>query len=58
MIAHHEVKDKIERPKVAVTDIHGVKPSFSSVGRLSPHFAVNVTGAGAHIRQAPIVSRN
>jgi uncharacterized protein YbjT (DUF2867 family) len=44
--------------KIAVTDIHGPKPSFSISRAAVAHFAVDVIDDGAHIREAPIISRN
>ena len=43
--------------KIAVTDIHGPRPSFSISRPTVAHFAVDVIDDGAYIRQAPIISR-
>ena len=43
--------------KIAVTDIHGPRPSFSISRPAVAHFAVDVIDDGAYIRQAPIISR-
>jgi uncharacterized protein YbjT (DUF2867 family) len=44
--------------KIAVTDIHGPRPSFFISRPAVAHFAVDVIDAGSHIREAPIISRN
>ena len=49
---------KTSAGKIAVTDIDGPKPSFSISRAAVAHFAVDVVDAGAHIREAPIISQN
>jgi uncharacterized protein YbjT (DUF2867 family) len=49
---------KPEAGKIAVTDIHGPKPSFSISRAAAAQFAVDVIDNGAHIHEAPIISHN
>ena len=44
--------------QIAVTDIHGRRPSFFISRPAVAHFAVDVIDAGSHIREAPIISRS
>lgn len=45
-----------EAGKIAVTDIHGPKPSFSISRAAVAQFAVDVIDNGAHVHEAPIIS--
>jgi putative NADH-flavin reductase len=47
---------KPEAGKIAVTDIHGLKPSFSISRAAVAQFAVDVIDNDAHIHEAPIIS--
>ena len=49
---------KPEAGRIAVTDIHGPKPSFSISRAAVAQFAVDVIDKGAHIHEAPIISHN
>jgi putative NADH-flavin reductase len=49
---------KPEAGKIAVTDIHGPKPSFSISRAAVAQFAVDVIDNGAHIHEAPIISHD
>jgi uncharacterized protein YbjT (DUF2867 family) len=49
---------KLDAGKVAVTDIHGPKPSFSISRTAVARFAVNVIDEGSYVRESPIISRN
>jgi putative NADH-flavin reductase len=51
------LNNKASAGKIAVTDTHGPKPSFSISRAAVAHFAVDVIDAGAHIREAPIISQ-
>jgi uncharacterized protein YbjT (DUF2867 family) len=42
--------------KIAVTDIHGPRPSFFISRAAVAHFAVDAIDACSHIREAPIIS--
>jgi uncharacterized protein YbjT (DUF2867 family) len=47
---------KPEAGEIAVTDIHGPKPSFSISRAAVAQFAVDVIDSGAHVHEAPIIS--
>jgi putative NADH-flavin reductase len=49
---------KPEAGKIAVTDIHGPKPSFSISRAAVAQFAVDVIDNGAYIHEAPIISHD
>ena len=49
---------KPEAGKIAVTDIHGPKPSFSISRAAVAQFAVDVIDKGAYIHEAPIISHD
>ena len=49
---------KPEAGKIAVTDIHGPKPSFSISRAAVAQFAVDVVDKGAYIHEAPIISHD
>lgn len=49
---------KPEAGKIAVTDIHGPKPSFSISRAAVAQFAVDVVDKGAYINEAPIISHD
>jgi putative NADH-flavin reductase len=51
------LNNKPSAGKIAVTDIHGAKPSFAISRAAVAHFAVDVIDADAHIREAPIISQ-
>jgi putative NADH-flavin reductase len=51
------LNNKASTEKVAVTSIHGPKPSFSISRAAVAHFAVDVIDAGTHVREAPIISQ-
>jgi putative NADH-flavin reductase len=51
------LNNKTSAGKIAVTDVHGPKPSFSISRTAVAHFAVDVIDTGAHIREAPIISQ-
>ena len=48
---------KLEAEPIAVTDIHGPKPSFSISRASVARFAIDVVDGGSYIRETPIVSR-
>jgi hypothetical protein len=52
------LNNKASTGKIAVTDTHGPRPSFSISRAAVAHFAVDVIDAGAHVREAPIISQN
>ena len=52
------LNNKATVEKVAVTDVHGPKPSFYISRAAVAHFAVDVIDSGAHKRGAPIISQN
>jgi putative NADH-flavin reductase len=49
---------KPDAGKIAVTDIHGPKPSFSISRAAVARFAVDVIDDGAYIHETPIISRD
>ena len=49
---------KPEAGKIAVTDIHGPKPSFAISRAAVAQFAVDVVDKGAYIHEAPIISHD
>jgi uncharacterized protein YbjT (DUF2867 family) len=49
---------KPEAGKIAVTDIHGPKPSFSISRAAVARFAVDVIDNGAYLHEAPIISHD
>jgi putative NADH-flavin reductase len=51
------LNNKASTGKIAVTDVHGPKPSFSISRAAVAHFAVDVIDSGAHIREAPVISQ-
>lgn len=51
------LNNKASTGKIAVTDVHGPKPSFSISRAAVAHFAVDVIDSGTHIREAPIISQ-
>ena len=51
------LNNKASTATIAVTDIHGPKPSFSISRAAVAHFAVDVIDASAHMREAPIISQ-
>jgi putative NADH-flavin reductase len=51
------LNNKASTGKIAVTDVHGPKPSFSISRAAVAQFAVDVIDSNAHIREAPIISQ-
>ncbi len=51
------LNNKARTGNIAVTDVHGPKPSFSISRAAVAHFAVDVIDSGAHICEAPIISQ-
>ncbi len=48
---------KLEAGDIAVSDVHGPKPSFSISRASVAHFAVDVIDDNTYIHEAPIISR-